>query len=127
MSKVVCSVCTKAVKNNQNAIFCDVCLTWSHLNCTHLSKADYSVLSNCSDSWFCPPCLSKMFPFNSIQDHVDFLPSLYNFTKCNTLNVNLIKNAQQLHLTANIKPCNSKIDADKFFTISFQMLGVHII
>ena len=114
MSKVLCSVCTKTVKNNQHAIFCDVCLTWSYLNYMHLSKADYGVLSNSSDPWFCPPCLSDMFPFNSIQDDVDYLSSLYNFTKCNTLNINLIKNAQQLHLTANIKLCNSNIDADKF-------------
>ena len=64
-----------------------------------------------------------MFPFNSIQDDVDYLSSLYNFTKCNTLNINLIKNAQQLHLTANIKPCNSNIDADKFFYNQFSDVG----
>ena len=92
MSNALYSICTKTVKNNQHVIFCDVCLTWSHLNCTHLSKADYGVLSNISDPWFFPPCLSDMFPFNSIQDDVDYLSSLYNFTKCNTLNINIIKN-----------------------------------
>ena len=124
MSKVVCSVCTKTVKNNQNAIFCDVCLTWSHLNCTHRSKADYGVLSNSSDPWFCAPCLSDTFPLNSIQDDIDYLSSLYNFTKCNTLNINLIQNALLLHLTANIKPCNSNIGADKFFYNQFSDVGM---
>ena len=101
--------------------------SWSHLNCTHLSKADYGVLSNSSDSWFCTPCLSDMFPFNSIQDDVDYLSSLYNFTKCNTLNINRIKNAQQLHLTANIKPCNSDIDVVKFFLQSIFRCWVCIL
>ena len=64
-----------------------------------------------------------MFPFNFIQDDVDYLLSLYNFTKFNILNINLIKNAQQLHLTANIKPCNSNIDADKFFYNQFSDVG----
>ena len=64
-----------------------------------------------------------MFPFNSIQDDIDYLSSLYNFTKCNTLNIKVIKNAQHLHLTANIKPCNSNIDADKFFNHQFSDVG----
>ena len=38
-----------------------------------------------------PPCVSDVFLLNAIQDDVDYLSSLYNFTNCNTQNINLIK------------------------------------
>ena len=123
MSNFPSSVCYKGVKNNQNAIFCDICLKWCHLKCTHLSKTDHNALSNTSEPWFCPLCLSGIFPFNSIQDDVEYLFALYNSTHSNMQNTNLIKHAQQIHLTAKIRPCNSNIDPDKYFYNQFTDTG----
>ena len=57
MPKYPCGSCGKAVRNNQNSIQCDGCMTWHHIECqgmnvqTHKIHADHD-----SYSWSCLNC-----------------------------------------------------------------------
>ena len=120
MSSYPCSVCSISVRNNQKSIYCDNCLHQTHLKCTQLSNNDVISLTNNNEHWFCPTCLTNIFPFNGLVDDFDFLTCLYKFSRCNKPNPNLIKNSHQLCLTSKYKPCNSDIDPDTFYYNQIQ-------
>ena len=110
-----CSVCQKSVLDCQNDIFCESHMGWVHLKCTTFSNADYERLSISSDGWFCAKCPIDMFPFNVIDDDVDYLNCIFNIIKGKTIYTCHIKNAQQLKLLSKLKPVDSDIDRDKIF------------
>ena len=73
-----CLGCSKSVRINHKALYCDNCLQWVHLKCTKLTYNDYSNLSSDNNNWFCEICLSKICPFNSIVDEFEFVCCIYN-------------------------------------------------
>lgn len=79
--KHYCGVCVKFIQSNQKAIFCDLCKKWIHLKCTELSRVDYISLDGSPNEWFCSPCLQNLFPFNQIDDDIEFVLAIqdYNF------------------------------------------------
>ena len=44
MTKYPCGICTKCVKTNQKAVFCDYCLHWVHIKCDTISGLEYEDL-----------------------------------------------------------------------------------
>jgi hypothetical protein len=79
------------VTNKHKAIFCDGCTEWIHLKCTALNNEDYIRLSADSSNWYCPVCISNIFPFNCIEDDFEFMCCLFNFSHSNKVNAELIK------------------------------------
>ena len=49
------------------------------------------------------------FPFNNKVDEFDSLCSLYNYVSSGKINMDIIKNAQQLELVNNLNICDSDI------------------
>ena len=74
---------------------------WVHLKCTTFNNADYERLSISSDGWFCAKCLIDMFPFNVIDDEVDYLNWIFYISKGKNIDTCHIKNSQQLKLFLN--------------------------
>ena len=48
-----CKLCPKNVRDNDYAILCDFCQTWTHIKCNHLSYIDYKYLQGCNEPWYC--------------------------------------------------------------------------
>ena len=116
-----CSTCLKNIRVNQKGLYWDSCYSRVHLKCTRLTYSDYNRLSTGNSNWFCPNCLISIFPFNSIEDHLDFLYCLYNYTNNNKLNPYFINNFfKQLKLARNLKLCGEDIDPDKHFYAAFD-------
>ena len=44
-----CKLCPKNVRDNDNAILCDLCQTWVHIKCDHLNYIDYKYLQGCNE------------------------------------------------------------------------------
>ncbi len=53
-----CSVCREEVTEEQNGIMCEMCDTWSHISCLHMSEEIYAELDGSSNPWYCMRCLS---------------------------------------------------------------------
>ena len=52
--------------DNDDALACDYCLNWFHLDCTELDKNLYELLKNASSGifWYCEICQPKIASFN---------------------------------------------------------------
>ena len=64
------SICTKAIGNNDNSIYCDICNLWAHIKCNNLNFIYYQYLYRYDDS--CLKCNSELFPFPT---HSKAMPS----------------------------------------------------
>ncbi|XP_039290221.1 uncharacterized protein LOC111053697 [Nilaparvata lugens] len=58
-----CGVCSKVVKNNDNAIICDgLCANWYHIKCVKISSIDYQKIQDLGSKikWYCDTCNLKV-------------------------------------------------------------------
>ena len=110
-----CFVCAKCVRKSQRGIFCDLCSQWVHLSCTSLSISDYKLIADSSDDWYCHKCTQNCFPFNSIDDDIQYQNCIYNLQKSDALNLDWIKNSNQLNLVNRAAAVNTEIDPDTNF------------
>ena len=64
-NRYYCSVCSKLIRANSNAIFCDLCELWSHPICNQLNTTDFQNLANSNPNmtWSCIKCNTEIFPF----------------------------------------------------------------
>ena len=46
------------------------------LNCISLSNENISYIQDNEQTWFCSMCITEIFPFNNIEDEVDFLANI---------------------------------------------------
>lgn len=63
-----CSVCSRAVKDDQDGLFCEVCLKWNHRICVKMSEAEYYHWSSIDDGWVCPKCEKEALPFHDVSN-----------------------------------------------------------
>ena len=63
--KFPCSVCSKSVASNHNALCCDSCDKWVHIKCNFLNKRTYRQLQKDKSPWFCINCIKDQLPFQS--------------------------------------------------------------
>ena len=63
-----CSICTKAVDDNDYSIYCDKCNLWVHIKCNNLNCLDYQYLNENDDPWFCLKCNIELFPFGTLNN-----------------------------------------------------------
>ena len=55
-TRAICE-CHKAVRNNQDAILCVTCGTWSHAKCLNMSQTTFQYYLDQPDiEWTCPAC-----------------------------------------------------------------------
>ena len=66
-----CSECKRNVRNNQDAILCPSCNTWSLLRCVGMSKAYFSYyLKNPEIDWFCSFCALPQFSDSFFSNYI---------------------------------------------------------
>ena len=114
-TKQYCNTCIRSVRGYQKALFCDNWLSWVHLKCTFLSIYDYQQLESDSSKCYFPNCLSQIFLLNHIIDDFKFVSCLFNLSSSNSINADIIQNAQQLQLINKLKICNRDIDPDNYY------------
>ena len=61
-----CSVCGKRVRDNQDGLFCEVCLNWAHRHCVKMSESEYYHWANIEDGWICLKCEKESFPYHDV-------------------------------------------------------------
>ena len=61
-----CHVCSHIVLDHQTAFLCDLCQTWLHFKCLKMTREEQKNLSSTNEAWFCPRCVSSIFPFSAI-------------------------------------------------------------
>ena len=63
-------------KSHSHQIQCCVCFNHYHMKCITPSPEDLLKLTNERNEWYCPTCLSTIFPYNSIGDGNDFIATI---------------------------------------------------
>ena len=72
--KYPCGSCGKAVRNNQNSIQCDGCLTWHHIECQGMNVQIHQIMADHeSYSWSCLKCGLANFNTSLFENSVSFL------------------------------------------------------
>ena len=107
-----CKSCEKFIRESENSLQCDSCVTWIHLKCSHLNFTDYKKFQNQSKTCFC--CNCRIFPFGKLnnQQFYKFLPHEKNLDHSITIEKNigflvLINAPQNLSLLLNQFSCLS--------------------
>ena len=75
-----CGNCNKRVRWGQQAVCCDRCDTWYHINCQQVSEAVYLCLDSNNISWECLQCGMPNFSsglFNS-SGNIPLSPNIYD-------------------------------------------------
>ena len=67
--KIVPSVCSKTVANNQHGIKCDLCSKWVHLKCNKLDKKEYVSYQTQEMDFFCFKCIADTLPFLNLDNN----------------------------------------------------------
>ena len=100
-----CKVCLKrCYESHIGSICCYYCKDRFHNQC--VSFNEYA-------DWLCKSCLTIIFPYNWIEDDVEFIESLTAHNSPTSINARVIKNSIQLRLTNSYKPINKDMDTDK--------------
>ena len=62
----------QGVNDTHRGIFCNIHNWWIHLKCTSLNKSDINELCVSTEDCYCPLCLNDIFPFNTIDDDLEW-------------------------------------------------------
>ena len=71
-----CEICSRKFQSHSHQIQCCVCLNAYHMKCISSRPEDLQKLTNERNEWYCPTCLSNIFPCNFIEDENDFLATI---------------------------------------------------
>ena len=104
---------------------CVICNHWTHLQCSELDETEYLRLSTLGEPWYCKVCLECMFPFNCIEDDVQYKCYLYNLSHFDKPSTAIIKNAEQLKVVNELFAINRDIDPDFNYLQAKQLMSVN--
>ena len=113
-----CLVCDKCVLDNQDGLFCEVCLNWAHRLCVKMSESEYYHWANIEDGWICPKCEKESFPYHDVSTlstDTHYLSSgvtdssVPQISQCSTSHCNLPFSSLKL-LSTNVRSLLPKID-----------------
>ena len=79
--KYPCGSCGKAVRNNQNSIQCEACLTWHHIECQGMNVKIHQIMGDHeSYSWSCLNCGLPNFCTSLFENSISFMESSNSFS-----------------------------------------------
>lgn len=110
-----CKTCQALIRTSQKQVNCTNCNCYSHLSCTSLSSLNLTDYKRASAEWFCAPCLTEIYPFNHIEDELEYQSCIYSYANLLTTSDYTFTNAAQLHLIKNSLTFDRDIDPDKNF------------
>ena len=80
-----CGSCGKDVRNNQNSIQCDGCMTWQHMNCQGMNVQTHKIhVEHNSYSWYRLKCGIPNFSTTYFETSDSFFQTTNSFTALNT-------------------------------------------
>ena len=62
-----CGVCKLEVNDNDDAVQCDLCDRWNHINSAEINKQKYEKLKKDPLPWYYPACMSEI-PFSQMNN-----------------------------------------------------------
>ena len=71
-----CPVCYKRIRSHAYQTKCVVCCSVHHMKCISLTPNDHEYLREHRNDWYCKPCISCVFPFNSIDDDNEYAAAI---------------------------------------------------
>ena len=107
----ICPKCNKVVKSDATSIYCDVCDSWIHFNCSNLSEKQYDELVSSSTPFYCHICISHTLPIDAVNVNnskdisYQTLPEIedeYSETKRDYHDINSFKSPEQQHKNRNV-------------------------
>lgn len=81
--KYPCGLCQKSVKTIDQAVLCDNCETWFHIDCEHINETFYNCLIGSDCSWYCTTCglpnfATSLFETSLIPESINNFSTLDN-------------------------------------------------
>ena len=73
---VECNICLKKFQSHSKNVTCCICTNGYHMKCTTLCPDYTQKLTEEMHNWYCPTCLSYLFPYNLITDENDFISAI---------------------------------------------------
>ena len=121
MNILICSQCSKAIRKNQNGIYCNNSNHWLHVKCTNLTNEEFKLLCKQDDDipWCRNHCILDVLPFRNVTNS-EFLEQ-HQFCSKKNLTFQLDPNElSELFVDDSIQLSNvSDIDYHDFFDISY--------
>ena len=71
-----CDICLKKFQSHSTKITCCICSKGYHMKCITLCPDYTQKLTEEMNDWYCPTCLSCLFPYNLITDENDFISAI---------------------------------------------------
>ena len=71
-----CDICLKKFHSHSTKITCCICSKGYHMKCITLCPDYTQKLTEEMNNWYCPTCLSCLFPYNLITDENDFISAM---------------------------------------------------
>ena len=68
MNILICSQCSKAIRKNQNGIYCNNSNHWLHGKCTNLTNEEFKLICKQDDDipCCCNHCILDVLPFRNV-------------------------------------------------------------
>ena len=126
--KDLCLICTKSVSDEEDGLFCEVCLSWGHRLCVNMTEDEYFHCASVDGGWVCPTCEKEALPFHDIStlsSDSSFNGSKFNTTLNTTSHLDLAKDlpTDQNHayiLVLNARSLLPKIDSLRTLCLSYD-------
>ena len=115
--KYPCSICNKAVLDNQKAIQCDTCDLWCHIKCDGTSNEKYNYLmleENSSESWHCLVCI------------VEFNHCNIPFTLCDINDIENINCSNSMQFFEYLPKFEIVSEVSKFSNLAFNEIDLNL-
>ena len=76
-----CPICNRHILPHANQVYCSLCYDRYHMKCISLDPQDLQRMHEESD-WYCPICLTGLFPFNHIEEDDLFIAEINKIEIC---------------------------------------------
>ena len=74
----ICNLCNKKILRHARNISCESCNRQYHMLCISIVPEEIEYMSANSSDWLCKLCLADIFPFNHIEDQVEYTDTIFN-------------------------------------------------
>ena len=120
-----CVIRTKKLLSHAKKIVCCLCKNIHHMKCITLSTEYTEEILHGANTWYCGQCLSSIFPFNALENDLDFLSAIADLTLTNGQSMSYLTEKLFIPFELNDKDqasvlCDS--DPDLHYYNSFNQL-----
>ena len=121
-----CPICLKKLQNHTRKIPCKSCGLTYHLKCITLSTEHAKYIKVNIDTWFCENCNASLFPFNHVENEIDFRSYVADKLHCNKMSLSYLSDKLFLPFELNDKDYSILGDTDpdlNFYNVMNQYVA----